>query len=526
MRVALVVSEASLPRWVAHLRARLLQTPQTGIADVQLIVDKSSRGGNRGPALEALLTLERTLTGRSGGQSGGQVGGRAQFRTRLTDDITGTDIAATIPRLPAGIPVNLAVDLRARFDTAAPADAARVLTPALDGQPIETGLWRALLEQRSPVISLRDSATANVAMACAFPAIETRRFLLAGADAVLSHLVAAVAGAVARIAHGGAPSAMAASPHPIVARRDGPTGGSASFAASCIAAAARRRLDRMLKRAPLWQVAWRTANGPTRPPARLEAADYRRLADDGQRYFADPFLFAHDGAMHLFVEELPFSTGKGIISHAVFGRDGSPRAPTPVIEEPYHLSYPQVFAHGGQIWMLPEAMNSGRLTLYRADPFPRRWIAHATLIDEPLSDATLFEHAGAFWIAASNIVGDGSTWDTLSLWSASRLEGPWLPHAGNPVLVDQRSARSGGNVIVAAGELWRPAQDCSRGYGSALSMCRVTSLSTEHFAQEIVATHHYGSPEDAKGPHTLNFAGGIEVIDIFDARPSSDGQSI
>ncbi|MFX5785394.1 hypothetical protein ABTE36_23145, partial [Acinetobacter baumannii] len=79
-----------------------------------------------------------------------------------------------------------------------------------------------------------------------------------------------------------------------------------------------------------------------------------RLADDGGRYYADPFLFIADGRTHLFVEEFDQMSGKGLISASVLGSGGFER-PKPVLETQSHLSYPHVFAHAGAIWMIPES---------------------------------------------------------------------------------------------------------------------------------------------------------------------------
>ncbi len=99
-----------------------------------------------------------------------------------------------------------------------------------------------------------------------------------------------------------------------------------------------------------------------------------------------------------------------------------------MLEEPHHLSYPQVFERDGAIWMLPEASASGRLTLYRASAFPDRWIAETVLVEGEISDATLLEHGGLLWLFATDRDGYGSTSDTLVVFCAPALAGPWKPH--------------------------------------------------------------------------------------------------
>jgi hypothetical protein len=164
--------------------------------------------------------------------------------------------------------------------------------------------------------------------------------------------------------------------------------------------------------------------------------------------------------------------------------------------------------------MLPEGSGGGGLTLYRAERFPDRWSAVATLVEGDISDATLVEHDGALWLFATDRDGRlGSTSDTLVVYRAPTLLGPWTPHRRNPILVDRRRARPGGAVIRSDGELLLPVQDGTDGYGAGLGLSRVVRLDDD----EVVL----GEPRPISGAgdfpypqiHTLNRAGRLEVID-------------
>src|SRR5690606_8873232 len=137
------------------------------------------------------------------------------------------------------------------------------------------------------------------------------------------------------------------------------------------------------------------------------------LPDPGDRFYADPFAFHWQGRPYLFVEDYVHAAGKAVISVVPFDRDGRAQAPRVVLEEPHHLSRPEVFGRDGVIWMLPEASASGRLTLYRAVDFPDRWRAEADLLEGEISDATLLEQDGRLWLFATSRDGFGSTSDTL-----------------------------------------------------------------------------------------------------------------
>lgn len=500
MRIAIIVEGDHLSHWQVRLRDRLAAGR---MHQATLVTCQSADGlrAPRDPALSGLLALERALSKRSVWPSD-----KLSPRGIALDAFDASEFDAVI-------------DARAGPELISSRDRPW-LTPLFDGTTGEAAMWTALLDGHAPLLSVHDARSGNDTI-LALPALETPHRILDSAEAVLTHLIAALVRAIDTLAAGRALPRLATTPAPrtTVAARRLITLGAARSLFGLVAGKAARKRDALLQRAPVWQVAYRHARTRTHPPAMLESNAFTRLADDGQRYFADPFVVAHDGIHHVFIEELPYATGRGIISHFTIGKDGRASPPRPLIEETHHLSYPQVFKRDGSFWMLPEASASGRLDLYRCERFPDVWVRHACLIDMPLHDATLFEHNGRLWITAGIQLEHASSWDTLAIYSATGLDGPWSPHPANPVLVDARSARPAGEVFHHDGALWRPAQDCRRGYGAALTLNRITALSPDSFTQELVATLNLDAGARSCGPHTLNFAAGIEVIDLFAPRP-------
>ncbi|MGL4397356.1 MAG: glucosamine inositolphosphorylceramide transferase family protein, partial [Hyphomicrobium sp.] len=355
--------------------------------------------------------------------------------------------------------------------------AGRVLRPHFNGSPRDTALFHALLAERAPVMVIDDTAFEACCWPVGLPAITTPWRLDMSLDQVSSRLVEGILSAVARAAAGETPPPGIAAAH--VDDEDG--GAVFSSAGSFIARRTAHTFGRLRDHATgdvaKWHVAWRRVAADSQPVAGLLTLnDFQILPDDGRRYFADPFLFVHEGVRHVFVEELPDDTGRGIISHFTIAADGTAGPLRVVLDLPHHLSYPQVFAHEGAIYMLPEQQAAGGLDLYRAERFPDRWVVHQRLIDGRLHDATLFQHDGRFWIAAGNEAFQSASWDGLVLYSAPRLEGPWTAHARNPVRVDARSTRPAGPLWMDGAHLIRPTQDCSTGYGGQVTLNRIERL--------------------------------------------------
>ena len=497
MRCRLILPGPRPLRWHGALAAAL-----AGEVRLEVAVRDCHAADAPSHAITALLTLDRVLHG---------------HKSSALDAIPPADLPHTISASDAdgGSDTDLIIDVSGH-DASSTAHGQRTLVPLFDGLPGPAGLWSALLDERAPDLALADSHGGGP-IAIGLPALETPWRLCASADAVTARMIEGIARTVRQIAAG---RALARSHTVADAAARGSAIAAARFATHLVSGKAKRLLQRRLLSAPQWRVAWRPSERAAGlPQSPLHIGDWHSLPDDGQRYYADPFVIADEGRRHIFVEELPYATGRGIISHFEIGLDGRASTPRPVLERPFHLSYPQVFIDEGVIYMLPEAAQSGCLTLYRADPFPTRWIEDVRLVDRPLHDATLLRHQGTYWLFASTQVADSSTWDALSLFHAPSLKGPWSPHPANPVLLDAGAARPAGALFMHSGDLWRPAQDCRRGYGAALTFARVERLDGDTYRQTNGPSIVMRGASKVAGPHTWNTGAGLDMIDVFAARP-------
>ena len=96
---------------------------------------------------------------------------------------------------------------------------------------------------------------------------------------------------------------------------------------------------------------------------------------------------------------------------------------------------------------------------------------------------------------------------------ADTLEGPWRPHPCNPVISDCRNARPAGRLFFCGDELIRPAQDCSKDYGFAITLNRIDELSEFNYAEETINRIEPFWHNGNIGSHTFNCVEGIEFID-------------
>ncbi len=229
----------------------------------------------------------------------------------------------------------------------------------------------------------------------------------------------------------------------------------------------------------------------------------------GGAYYADPFgmpgedrilceRFDHDRALGRLVT-LRLERGR----HTEGPLDFPPRG---------HVSFPYLARIGDALLCIPENAASRQLALWQWGE-DGSWQA-STVVAENIHalDPVLFGWRGRFWIAYTD--GSLGEHDNLCLLHAASLDGPWQPHAGNPVKVDVGSSRPGGTPFMRDGYLYRPAQDCGAHYGAAIVVNRVLELTTEAFAEEPVARLAPGRDWPyPDGLHTLSAWGDRTLID-------------
>jgi hypothetical protein len=396
------------------------------------------------------------------------------------------------------------------------------LIPLYGGIPGEAAAVEALLDRDAPRLGIAVRHPGDAAarlLAQASPALEEPRIVTRSLERVLAHMEGLIARVIERF-----PKALLEAENERV-QISPPVAVSARaqaglFMGKGLAAKIASRLGRLCLHREHWRIGWRRTQGDeVSTRLALPDAPYGFLRDDAKRYFADPFVFWHGGVAHIFCEEFIYASGKGVLSVFTIRPDGRPTEPRVVLERPYHLSYPMVFEREGRIFMIPETSAKRTIEIYAAAEFPHRWELEATLVEGvSAADATLAERDGRLWLFAAINEEGASSWDTLGLFHATRLNGPWTPHPGNPVLIDAAAARPAGMMFERDGRLVRPVQDCTAGYGSALTLCSVDELNPEHYRQTMLARLAPDPRWRASGMHTLNAAGGIEVIDCAGTR--------
>jgi hypothetical protein len=480
MIIEIVVDRDKLRRVHRLLKERLARTfPNAGI-----VLRPAFHGATLPTAVPLVLKFER-LAYRRGRKTIGDLLPQTEFGASLGAPDMVIDLSSDPAVAPAG-----PLTLRALYNN----------------ERGETALFATLVAGGAPQIAIENAATGEI-VATGAPSLEAAHGLTGGLEAVYSRAIVLIEQAARE------PRRIAPRPH-FQAHRCS-SGEVARYAATALAGNAARALYHLTCYAPHWRVGWRFNDGPgVMDLGSLDGPAWNVLPDRGYESFADPFPFVWRGRVCLFLESLDHRVGKGVISAVEYGPDGPIGEPIPVVEEPWHLSYPFLIEAEGQLWMIPESSASGQVPLYRCVEFPYRWERRDPLLEGiEAADATVFPHGGRYYMTSVIREGLGGYSDTLAIHHAPRLFGPWREHATRPTLVDASAARPAGAVVERSGALWRPVQDCSHGYGRSVRLARITRIDPQNFEQTFTSQVGPGPLWPGGRLHTVNRAGRLEVID-------------
>jgi len=268
-------------------------------------------------------------------------------------------------------------------------------------------------------------------------------------------------------------------------------------------------VDKALGR-PRWNVAWTRASW-----REVDTAQVTELPRRRGHFYADPFVLARDGRHYLFAEDYSRRAGRGRISvHEI--ADGHSRELGVALAEPFHLSFPYLFQHAGDVYMVPESAEDRSIRIYRCTRFPLGWeLACFAMRGVQAVDTMIFPFDGRWWMLTSIAppdTGDYSA-ELYAFYADDPLAEAWQPHAGNPLILDPTRARNGG-ILLEGGEVYRVNQRHGFGtYGAGADVNRIVELTPTSFVDEPVTSISPNHDLQVQRTHQLHTDGELTVFD-------------
>ncbi|MHC1761384.1 MAG: hypothetical protein AB9917_18090 [Negativicutes bacterium] len=243
---------------------------------------------------------------------------------------------------------------------------------------------------------------------------------------------------------------------------------------------------------------------------------YKKIIPPYDRFWADPFVVYENSKYYIFIEEVIAPSNRGHISCFTIDAKGTISLPKTVIEKPYHMSYPFIFSHNNEYYMIPETSENRTIDLYKCVDFPDKWEFVTTLAENiNAADATLFHKDGKWWLFACVCENPGtpSNDELFLFYSTDLFSQKWTPHVKNPIVSDVGSARPAGKIFVYNGNIYRPSQNSSKRYGYGVKMNQIVALSETEYKEECVCSIEPHWDKKIIAVHTLNGANELTIID-------------
>lgn len=229
-----------------------------------------------------------------------------------------------------------------------------------------------------------------------------------------------------------------------------------------------------------------------------------------QCWFADPFILdVTDDLIFLLVEEMNYKLQKGRIAKLTISRHTMTIDKMEILlEEDTHLSFPNIFRNGEEVYVYPENHVSGELNLYKLVDNATRLEKVKVLVDAPLTDAVMTDIFGVRQIFSTKMPDPNG--NELFVYT---LDNQFKVTHINSVHFEDKHARMAGPVFEYKGKIYRPAQDCNEVYGGAVIIEEVEKKGDEFvFSPNKRLTSKH--PHYRLGMHTLNEYKGFVVVDV------------
>ena len=233
-------------------------------------------------------------------------------------------------------------------------------------------------------------------------------------------------------------------------------------------------------------------------------------------YYADPFLIKHNKLTYCFAEDYDYTTSKGSIR--AFQLEGKGYIDLGLaLEEPFHISYPNVFEVDGALYMLPETSANRTIQLYKCQDFPMIWVQHKTLMkDISAADTNIFYDDGRWWMFTNiDTANIGDHQSELHLFYADHFDSEfWTPHPKNPVVTSSLQARNAGFASSDKARYRVFQKQDFNFYGRSIGIAKINLLDPSEYEEEVVTSIRANFIENIQGTHHFHRIEDMAALDF------------
>ncbi len=188
-----------------------------------------------------------------------------------------------------------------------------------------------------------------------------------------------------------------------------------------------------------------------------------------------------------------------------------------------HASFPFLFEHAGQLFMVPETSEGGYIDLFACDDFPGIWHRKTRLMGGvDAADTVVFQHQGRWWMITSMREDRKKAARWLAVYYCDDIFSPeWQEH---PVTRTRRFAgtrfstgRNAGAVIRSGDLLLRLVQDNRNYYGESVRVMQIETLTPAEYEETpFTGSNTFTDIARRYCPHHISTHGNFVAFDVRD----------
>lgn len=228
-------------------------------------------------------------------------------------------------------------------------------------------------------------------------------------------------------------------------------------------------------------------------------------------WFADPFILdVTDEYIYVLAEAMPSTNHKGVIAKLTIQRNIMTIVKVDIIlDEPWHLSFPDIIRKDGKTYVMPEAAYSKQLHLYELTENDTQLKKVKTICNDIVWDSTLTDFFGErllFTAHQNDYYLDIYRWD-------EKQELFTLSHS---IASDKQNMRMAGALFKFGNKTYCPSQiSTPYNYGIGVDLKEIGHINGEWILTSI---RRINPPKGLlmNGLHTFNTYKGFTIVDIHE----------
>lgn len=255
--------------------------------------------------------------------------------------------------------------------------------------------------------------------------------------------------------------------------------------------------------------------------------------DCQNRYWlADPFLFEKDNKTYVFYEAYDMIQHKGKIGYSILNKKNKTLPIHIIIDEPHHLSFPYLFEHNGDIFIMPETCDDNSIKLYKSMIFPDKWEMSSILLSDIYSCDTILmpNNNPCHMITCEMYKGETPNGNYSSCWVKNKCyridDKLQIIGEGKYIGEGDCGYRNAGKTFIYHGKNMRVGQNCpDKQYGKGIVLFEIQSVDPYQESliwikncSELEPHIHRFVNNSLIGVHTYNISEHYEVIDFSQYR--------